>query len=76
MTPKNSKDFWQKIHRIKGNQYAPVPVLTSNGQNSISPLDKVNTLALHYSKVSSERNIEPEVLAYQQKFEIDIIMMI
>ena len=69
--PKNSKDFWQKIHRIKGNSYAPVPILTSNGKNSISPLDKANMLVQHYSKVSSETNIEPEVLAFQQKFEND-----
>ena len=69
--PKNSKDFWQKVRRIKGNSYAPVPVLTSNGQNSISPSDKANMLVRHYSKVSSETNVEPEVLAFQQKFEVD-----
>ena len=28
-------------------------------------------LVRHYSKVSSETNIEPEVLAFQQKFETD-----
>ena len=69
--PKNSKDFWQKIRRIKGNLYAPVPVLTSNGQNSISPLDKANMLAQHYSKVSSENNVDPEFFTFQQKFEAD-----
>ena len=69
--PKNSKDFWQKLHRIKGNSYAPVPVFSSNGKNSISPSDKANMLAQHYAKVSSDTNIEPEVLTYQQKFEND-----
>ena len=69
--PKHSKGFWRKIHRIKGNSQVPVPVLTSSGRNSINPLDKANMLVRHYSKVSSETNIEPEVLAFQQKFETD-----
>ena len=69
MTSKILKTSGKKIHRINGNQYTPVPVLTSNGQNSMSPLDKADTLAQHYSKVSSGGNIEPEVLAYQQKLE-------
>ena len=34
-------------------------------------MDKANTLVQHYSKVSSEANVEPEVLAYQKKFETD-----
>ena len=69
--PRNSKDFWQKIHRIKGNSYVPIPVLTLNAKNSISPMDKANSLVQHYAKVSSATNIEPKVMAFQQKFEHD-----
>ena len=68
---RKAQDFLQKIRIIKGNSFARVPALTSNGQNSISPLDKANILVQHYSKVSCETNVEPGVLAYQQKFQAD-----
>ena len=68
MTRKIPKIFGKKF---TGNSYAPIPVRSSNGKNSISPLDKANMLAQHYAKVSSDTNIKLEVLTYQQKFEND-----
>ena len=37
INPKNPKDFWNKIHRIKGISCRPVPILSKNNKDSITP---------------------------------------
>ena len=71
VNPKNSRDFWNKIRRIKGTSFTPIPVLNNTAGVSITPLDKANSLVSHYAKVASDENIDPTVLAHQKQFEQD-----
>ena len=65
----NSKDFWQKIHRIKGNANRPIPLLKFKSSLATNDTDKAQFLVRHYAKVASDANVPPETLAYQRNFE-------
>ena len=65
----NSKDFWQKIHRIKGNANRPIPLLKFKSSLATNDTDKAQFLVRHYAKVASDSNVPPETLAYQRNFE-------
>ncbi|KAH3864303.1 hypothetical protein DPMN_027319 [Dreissena polymorpha] len=51
---KNTRDFWQKIHRIKGNSFTPVPLLKYKGEIATTPREKAQCLVRHFQSVSSD----------------------
>lgn len=65
----SAKVFWQKIHRIKGIASNPVPLLKYKNDLAIGPLEKANFLVKHYQQVSSDSNMSPETIKFQQDFE-------
>ena len=56
---------------LKLSQNVCLDVLNSTAGVSITPLDKANSLVSHYAKVSSDENLDPSVLAHQNKIEQD-----
>ena len=68
---KNTRDFWQKIHRIKGNSFTPVPLLKYKGEIATTPREKAQFLVRHFQSVSSDSNLPVETLNYQKRFETE-----
>ena len=62
-------DFWKKIKKMKGNNFSPIPFLINNIASAVKPVEKANLLVNHYKDVSSDSNIDKDVLDYQKKFE-------
>ena len=66
----SAKIFWQKINRIKGCPSNPVPLLQLNNNTAKSPLEKAQFLVKHYQQVSSNSNMSPETLKYQEDINL------
>ena len=65
----NSRDVWNKIHRLQGHQICPVPLLKFNNQIARDPLEKAQFLIKHYVSASATSNLPKETIAHQGCFE-------
>ena len=65
----NSRDFWNKIHRLQGHQICPFPLLKQNDKIARNPRETAQFLIKHYASVSATHNLPKETIAHQGQFE-------
>ena len=65
----NTRDFWRKIHSIKGNLNRPIPLLKYKSALATTDTDKAQFLVTHYAKAASDSSVPPDTLACQRNFE-------
>jgi ribonuclease HI/endonuclease/exonuclease/phosphatase (EEP) superfamily protein YafD len=61
-----SKTIWDKIKRIKGRTFTPVPILN---KLAVSDKQKANLLATTYAEINHPNNYEPEFVVNKLEFE-------
>ncbi len=72
----SSKDVWDKFNRFRGKKTNPSPPIQNGGQPIHENKEKAEILTTHYSKTSSDSNLDPAFKTHKEQREQSMLHVI